>query len=466
MNPRLTRRHFLQVGAATALGAGLCQGRAAAAEHTLIPAPARVHLVGANQPTTAVWAFNGRVPGPTLRLGQGTVLRAAVENRLPEATTVHWHGIRLPNAMDGVPHLTQPPIAPGGRFDYRFSVPDAGTFWYHPHVNSSEQIGRGLHGPLIVEEARPPEVDRDLVWVLDDWRLDRQAAIPPFGQRHDMTHAGRIGQVVTLNGAISDRVDLRPHERIRLRLINAANARLFALRFENHHPTVIALDGMPVAPHGVERIWLGPAQRVDLILDAVAAPGSVHRVIDDAYPEGAYWLTELHYGAEVVRPTPLTEVVPLPANPVPEPDLVGAVRGEFRLQGGARGSLRQGNLGGRSLGIRQLVGQGKAWAINGQVAWRYDDPPLMSLQVGQSAVLTLVNETSFPHPMHLHGFHFRLLSRDGEPVARQPWRDTVLVWPRERVEVAFVAERAGQWMFHCHTLAHQGGGLMGVIAVA
>ena len=107
---------------------------------------------------------------------QGERLRIEVENALDVETTVHWHGIRLPNAMDGVPHLTQPPIAAkGGRFVYEFDLPDAGTFWYHPHLGSPEQVGRGLYGALIVEERDPPPVDRDLVWVLSDWRLDREA---------------------------------------------------------------------------------------------------------------------------------------------------------------------------------------------------------------------------------------------------------------------------------------------------
>jgi FtsP/CotA-like multicopper oxidase with cupredoxin domain len=184
-----------------------------------------------------VWAYNAIVPGPEIRVRQGERARVVVENRLAEETTVHFHGIRLPNAMDGVPHLTQPPIAPGGTFTYELPVPDAGTYWYHPHVNSAVQLGRGLSGPFIVEEREPIPVDRDVVWMLSDWRLLPNAQIRgDFGNLHDMAHNGRIGETVTINGRVPDTFVVRGGERIRLRLINAANARVFALKLTGHRP--------------------------------------------------------------------------------------------------------------------------------------------------------------------------------------------------------------------------------------
>src|SRR5687767_6563407 len=231
-------------------------------------AVARQSLVGAAHPATDVWAYNGSVPGPILRYRQGERLRIEVENALDVDTTVHWHGIRLPNRMDGVPHLTQAPIARGGRFLYEFELPDAGTYWYHPHLGSPEQVGRGLSGALIVQEREPPAVDRDLVWVLSDWRLDREARITTdFMSFMDASHAGRIGNTVTVNGSIRESFAVRAGERIRLRLINASNARIYGLRFEGHEPSVIALDGHPVAPHWEGRVLLGPGMRADLILD-------------------------------------------------------------------------------------------------------------------------------------------------------------------------------------------------------
>ncbi|MEM7043410.1 MAG: multicopper oxidase domain-containing protein, partial [Pseudomonadota bacterium] len=232
-----TRRHFLKLSTAAignVMAAPLASPPARAeAGVDLRAGPARVSLVGAGYPETDVWAFNDRVPGPAIRAIQGERLTIDVTNDLAEPTTVHWHGLRVPVGMDGVPVLSQPPILPGETFRYAFDVLDAGTFWYHPHINSGEQVGRGLHGALIVEEKQPPAVDRELIWVLDDWRLDPEAAIAPFGNRHDASHGGRIGNSATVNGTIPDNETVRSGERLRLRLINAANARTFGLDFRD-----------------------------------------------------------------------------------------------------------------------------------------------------------------------------------------------------------------------------------------
>ena len=232
---RLTRRAVLAGSGALAIGGGLAAvlgagGRTpvgastTAGRRVLKTGTTSAPLVGeASQ--IPVWGYNGSVPGPALRLGQGEAFEVLLENALEEKTTIHWHGVRVPNAMDGVPHLTQPPVEPGERFRYAFTPEDAGTFWYHPHQRSFEQVGRGLYGPLIIEEADPPQVDRDLVWMLDDWRLNDQGQISGgFGSRHDAMMAGRIGNTITINGKPAAPLIARPNERIRLRLVNAANA--------------------------------------------------------------------------------------------------------------------------------------------------------------------------------------------------------------------------------------------------
>src|SRR6266852_13389 len=170
----VSRRNLLLVGAGLALTPQL-RSRPARADGSgdirITVAPGRASLVGPDHPQTEVWAYGGIVPGPVVRLRQGEPARIVVENRLDEDTTVHWHGIRLPNAMDGVPGLTQPPIKPGGTFTYEFTPPDAGTFWYHPHANSLQQLGRGMAGALIIDEPESVAVDRDVLWMLTDWRL-------------------------------------------------------------------------------------------------------------------------------------------------------------------------------------------------------------------------------------------------------------------------------------------------------
>ena len=172
----MERRDFLLGSAVLALAPSLGFSEA----RKLRVSAAQQKLVGPEHPATEVWTYGGAVPGPELRFKQGERLKLEVENALGVDTTVHWHGIRLPHAMDGVPGLTQAPIrARGGKFVYEFDLPDAGTYWYHPHLGEGEQLGRGLFGALVVEEREPPPVDRELVWMLSDWRLDREARIRP-----------------------------------------------------------------------------------------------------------------------------------------------------------------------------------------------------------------------------------------------------------------------------------------------
>jgi FtsP/CotA-like multicopper oxidase with cupredoxin domain len=471
--PMLNRRTLLLAGTSFAGAVWLQQNAlgvpATAKELRLVAGPARASLAGEHHPETDVWCYDGRTPGPEIRVRQGDRLRMVVENRLPEETTVHWHGIRLPNSMDGVPHLTQNPIAPGEMFTYEFTCPDAGTFWYHPHQRSFVQVGRGLYGPLIVEEREPVRVDRDITWVLADWRLLNDASISgDFGNMHDVSHNGRVGNTVTINGRIPEMFAVRAGERIRLRLINAANARVFGLEFEGHGPQVIALDGQPVEPHMPSngRVVLGPAMRVDLLLDMAAQPSKRFRVVDTFYRGPGYRLIDLVYSDDApLRDLSSAAPIRLPSNPLPEPDLKNAQRHQIVLGGGMMGSMRTATLDGKQVDIRTLMHNGLMWAINGVAAKGHVHDPLLTLERDRSYVLQLVNDTMWHHPMHLHGHSFRVITRDGKPTLYREWQDTVLLDRQERAEIAFVADNPGDWMIHCHILEHQVGGMMGVIRV-
>jgi FtsP/CotA-like multicopper oxidase with cupredoxin domain len=467
--PALTRRGLL--GAAAALTAlGPVRVVAGVREMTLRAGPARVRIAPAPHPETTVWAYGGTAPGPVIRARQGERLRIHVENALAEPTTVHWHGLRVPNAMDGAPYAGVPPIAPGESFTYEFDLLDAGTFWYHPHIRSHEQVDRGLSGALIVEEAAPPAVDRELVWLLDDWRLMQDAAIADdFGHPHDLTHSGRLGNTVTINGAVPSVITLRPGERVRLRLINAANARFFALDFGALAPLIVALDGHGVEPHAPEGglVTLGPAQRVDLLIDVVGREGSRIEVVDRFYARDAYRLVDLVMGSSLRDATP-DQPFTLAPNPLLEPDLATAVRHDVLFTGGAMGAMAAARMGvappegGGMMGMRP---DGAAWLINGRAAMAHDHDPLFSLGLGESCVIAMANATAWPHPIHLHGHTFRVLTRDGRPTARREWRDTVVIAPQERIEIGFVADNPGDWMFHCHVLEHQAAGMMGLVSV-
>lgn len=470
-----SRRRFLALAAGATASAVVPGSIAARPLHVarrdveLRAAPAAAPVLGPNEPKVAVWAYNGKVPGPEIRVRQGERVRIVVVNDLKQGTSVHWHGVRVPNDQDGVPHLTQKPIEPNQRFAYEFECLDAGTFWYHPHLRSFEQVGRGLYGALIVEEREPIRVDRDLTWVLDDWHVTNAGQLSDtFGHMHDVSHGGQIGNVVTVNGGDPLPLHVRAGERIRLRLINAANARIFALNFRGHDPRVIAYDGQPVKPHAPVdgRVVLGPAMRVDLVLDATGETGKRYTVRDTYDRRRAYELVDIVYDAKPLRRTPLENPIELAPNPLAEPDLSKAEHHEFRFEGGAMGGLTGAKLDGRAVTPREMIRAGKAWAVNGIVATEHAHDPLLTLRRGHSYRFTFINDTVWPHPMHLHGHVFRVLQRNGRPTTYKEWQDTVLMDANETTEIAFVADNPGDWMLHCHILEHQDGGMMAVIRVA
>ena len=420
------------------------------------------------------------MPGPSIRLRQGERLRVQAVNRLAEPTTVHWHGIRLPNAMDGVPDLTQPPIVPRQSFLYEFDAPDAGTFWYHPHSRSYEQVDRGLAGALIVEEHDPPDVDREVVWVLDDWRLAADASITSdFANAMDMSHAGRLGNTVTINGQVQEEFAVRAGERLRLRLLNVANARIFGLVFPGHRPQIIAIDGQPTEPHAIEngRVVLGPGMRIDIILDLAQEPGSRVAVTDDFYRSRPYKLIDLVYRPERALRSRSAAEVRLAPNPLARPDLEQAERHAIEFGGGMmdpKMRRRMMSPEGMTPEAREMMARsmmermraGHIWTINGKAAEGHLHQPDLLLRHGKSYVFDMLNDTAWHHTMHLHGMTFRVISRNGRTLIRPVWQDTVLMDPGERVAIAFAADNPGDWMFHCHVLEHQASGMMSVVRVS
>ncbi len=466
---RVNRRQLLAGGLAMAATLPLAPRAQATRTIPLVAKYGKAQIAGLPEPMTDVWCYDGVVPGPLIRYRQGERLRVKFQNQMTQGTTVHWHGLRLPNAMDGVPHVTQPVVEQGESFDYEFELKDAGSFWYHPHIQSTQQIGRGLYGPLIVDEREPVAVDRDEYWMLDDWRMSPEhQVVEDFNDEQDLANAGRIGNTVSINGIIPGSFEVAAGERIRLRLLNTANARYFALRFTGHSPVVVALGGHACEPHSPPegRVLLGPGMRADLFIDMSGRPGDSFEIIDDAYEKKPYRLLNLVYRPDPpLRENPLDAAMRLPANVVPEPDLANAAREEVILEGGAKGALIAGTLDGNLLSLSELVKRGKYWALNGVLSHQHKMPPLLTFKRGQSVVLEMYNDTYVNHPMHIHGHTFQVLKRDGEPMPYRTWEDTVNVKPRERVEVAFVADNPGDWMFHCHILEHQEAGMMGIVRV-
>ena len=452
----VSRRRFLTGCASLAL-AGATPRIAVARDATVLrAAPGSAHLAPPGYPQTPVWGYEGGVPGPVLRAVQGERFARRFVNDLPQPSTIHWHGIRIANAMDGVPDLTQEAVPSGGEFLYDFVVPDAGTYWYHPHQRTWEQMARGLYGALIVEEPAPPPVDRDEVLLIDDWRLSDDAGIhESFGAMMDLSHAGRVGNWVTVNGSGDFRLSVERFERLRLRLVNTANARIFSLGLEGMEGWIVALDGQPLdEPRPAGRMTLAPAQRVDLIVDITSDDAATARLLSFER-DGTRAIATLAVAGSA-RSARLPAPTALPGNPVPPlGDLARARQVRLHMEGGAMGGMREAVMDGRTTGIRQLVEAGLVWAMNG-VAADLPREPLIAASRGETVRISMVNDTAWPHAMHLHGHHFRRLDAHGRP---GPLRDTVLIDRADTAEIAFHADNPGSWLLHCHMLEHAASGM-------
>jgi len=462
----ISRRRFM-LGTAALAGWALTPPaiRAASAAEPLPElraAPGVAQLLPADSfGPTKVWAYNGATPGEAIRVKAGERVRRSLVNDLPQSTAVHWHGIRIDNAMDGAAGLTQDAVPAGARFDYDFVAPDAGTFWYHSHDRSWEQMARGLSGPLIVEEPEPWRgADRELTLFIDDWRLTKDGMFDEesLGSLMDWGHGGRIGNVVTVNGTVGPELPVRAGERIRLRLINGANARILGVSLEGFAPRLIAVDGHPVAPRGLKDdvVVLAPAQRADVVIDCQAEPGA--RVPIKVYADRA-WIdaVDLVYGDQAALPAKPGDIQPLAETMRHALDMDKALDVRLDMSGGAMGSMERAMVGGRERGFEELVKLRRIWAFNG-VAGDMDEP-LFRASAGQTVKLTIFNDTRWPHAMHLHGHHFKVLTRDGKADPNGDWRDTVLNAPMETIEIALEASNPGKWLLHCHMLEHQVAGM-------
>ena len=469
----ISRRKFLSTGAGI-IGASIISPswhdmEASNIQYTLLePKPAKAPLAGTHKPMVSVWGYNGKVPGPIVRVKQGTRVNIRLKNSLTQPTTIHWHGVRINNAMDGVPGLTQDAVPPGEYFDYSFIPPDAGTYWYHAHAKSWEQIARGLYGILIVDEKYQPLIDRDIIFCADDWRLNANGQIDErsFGSMHDWSHSGRIGNWLTVNGLTNPSISVHKGERLRIRLVNTANARILAFNFDRLDTKIIALDGHPIKPTrpGSTGIVLAPAQRADIIVNIDGNPGDripIWEVSTSNRLKSAEFVlsdkSSLHnFNLETPVVLPVSE---LNSNI----DLKQPKHIKLIMEGGAMGGLREANIDGKLIGIKEMVEKNLFWALNGKAGKQ--EKPLATISRGQTAIINMVNKTNFSHAMHLHGYHFQVIERNGSTVIGAPWRDTELIKRKEQLRIAFIADNPGKWLLHCHMLEHAAAGMTAWIKV-
>lgn len=422
----------------------------------------------------SLWTFNDTTshdtPGfPTVRMKLGDRLDVRLKNSLTRARedlTIHWHGLRIANGQDGVAYMTQAPIPPGGQGAYSFVPPDTGTFFFHTHCNSVEHFGRGLIGLLIVEGDETQPVDADIVLAMKDWRIGPDGAFLPFATADGPAKSGSPGTVRSINGTIKPVIKVAAGADIRLRLLNVDPTRIGDVGLDGAPAYIIAVDGNACLPMALESWRFGPAQRLDILLRS-PAEGATVKLLD-------YFAAEPIVLAEFVSEGPDKRADafnprPLRASRAPAANLKAAQRLTFDLGSTASGEAI-GALGAASgIEVGSLcLSKRTFWAINKQ-SWASADhsdagPALAELKLGASYIFSFKNQSAHAHPIHIHGHTFEVLSSSLRKL--NPHRaDTVLVLPRETIEVAFVADNPGRWMLHCHILEHQETGMMGYISV-
>lgn len=459
----LTRRTLMKgalVAGAYASGVGLA-GRygglaKAAAATTLVARPGEAMLTGKG-PTRGIMTYGDAEIPPVLRMRRGEAFALRLDNRLDEPTTIHWHGLRIDNKMDGVPFLTQPYVYGGDGFDYAFTPPDAGTFWYHPHCNTLEQMGRGLAGLIVVEDPADPLFDAEIVLNLRDWRLGGDGQFIAQFKPRDAARAGTFGTVRTANWRQSPQYDAPAGGLVRLRLAATDVTRILALQVEGAEATVIALDGNPAATRfALDHLLIGPGQRLDLALRMPDMEGAVAALKDLRGTKPATLATFRATGASLKRDA--RDLPLLSQNPLPEPDLSNATEIPFILSASAEERPKDGICG--SLGYN-------FWAIN-KVPWADDtgDPtaPLAEMKAGRTYIFNVENPTPQVHPLHLHGLVFRPMNSNKQAI-RPHFSDTYLILPDEKVQLALVADNPGDWVFHCHIIEHQKTGMTSYVRV-
>jgi FtsP/CotA-like multicopper oxidase with cupredoxin domain len=397
------------------------------------------------------WTYDGGIPGPLIRVRVGDRLVVRFTNHLPQPTTVHWHGLRIPIQMDGVPGHSQPEVQPGGSFTYDFIVPDAGLFWYHPHIMSAAQVGFGLYGALLVEDPDDPvEIEDEIVLVLSDIGIDAKGGLesPDSGGPAGMVF-GREGSHVLVNGRVRPHLSVHSGAPQRWRILNAAKSRYFQLFLDGQTITKIGGDnGLQEYAETTDRLVIATGERVDVVVTPRGAPGDELVLMSLLYNRG--------YGSIEYREQPELLTLGFAAAPEftgPPPAPVRRSIEPPPMDGATRIDI--------NLTLAKTADGGYEYGING-IPFSTKKP--IAAQPGETQVWTIVNQTKWSHPFHLHGFSFLVLDADGKPAHPLAWKDTVDV-PLEQT-VRFVVrfdDRQGAWMYHCHILDHADGGMMGVV---
>jgi FtsP/CotA-like multicopper oxidase with cupredoxin domain len=397
------------------------------------------------------WTYDGRLPGPLIRAHVGDRIVVHLRNQLPAPTTIHWHGVRIPIEMDGVPEISQPEVRPGETFTYDFIARDAGLYWYHPHVMSAAQVGFGLYGALLVEDPSDGvDVVDQLTLVLSDIGFDEKGVLEPAdsGGPAGMVF-GREGEHILANGRIMPTLRARSGAPQRWRIVNAAKTRYFLLDLDGQPFYVIGSDGgLLEYPQTKDELLVTPGERVDVIVTPKRPKEGGLTLHANLYNRG-YGSVEFRTNEDVLRvafddrPDAPATTLPRVSRQFEAPRLDGATRVDLLL----------------SLPPMTATNGKPEYQINGVPFWKAK--PFLA-KIGERQIWTVRNDSKYAHPLHLHGFSFLPLDDKLEPIHPMAWKDTINVPTDETVRfLVNFDERPGMWMFHCHILDHADGGMMG-----
>jgi FtsP/CotA-like multicopper oxidase with cupredoxin domain len=372
------------------------------------------------------YAYNDLLPGPTIRVKIGDRVIIAFQNDLDDPTTIHWHGLQVPEDMDGVP-WNRDPVMPGESYNYEFTVQTAGTFWYHPHFDTEHQANHGLYGAFIVEDPADPDL-RGVPLILDDWPFpyqDDDLNEEHFNQKH-------LEGVWTVNGVVNPKIQLSDSHR--LRLINSSNTGFLDLAMEDAQ-WIGSDQGLRSQATGLDELLLVTGDRADILTNGgVLSAHPYSHLGGERFGESkALFTVESELPVYSLSDWNFSQETPTPDS--------GRTDGYYSFQGDPRTSR---------------------WLINGEV---FPEITIQEFAFGTTQTLEIRNVSATEHPFHLHGLKFEILSVNGTAPDFRQIEDTFNIRPFQRVRILVEMDNLGDWMTHCHILPHAENGMMTVLRV-
>jgi len=441
-----------------------------------------------NGKSFAMYGYNGEIPGPLLKVKQGSTFTVDVQNGIDLPTSIHWHGIRLANANDGAVGMTQEEIKPGGSFRYTVHVPDEGMYWYHPHLREDIQQDMGLYGNILVTSADNKTyapVNREEALFLDDLALSENGLPLPYGRTEaDHTLMGRFGNTMLVNGDTSYVLTVKKGEVVRFYLTNAANTRTFRIQLPGGKMKLVGSDGGRYEKETfVDTITLSPSERVivDVMFEKSGRFSIEHRSPADSFTLGSVIVTTENASPSYAKAFSvlrknndvIAAISPFRPSFAKEPDhtlvLDMSMHGGM-MGGGMMGGVPEGGIEWEDTGMNaSAMGNMMQWKMIDQATGAANKDLLYSAKKGDQVKIRIINKADSPHPMqhpiHFHGQRFLVLSDNGVENKNLVWKDTVLVPAGHTVDILLDASNPGDWMFHCHIAEHLSNGMAGLLKV-